>query len=227
MKYLVLFILIIILLNLKRYKENFENSEKLMFIHIPKTAGTSVETYAKTHNIKWGRHVKYPRPVKKVSAPYWHIPPKYFNRNNSPYKGKILFAIVRNPYERIISEYKYRNEIFPKNKKNVNKKNVNKKNLNEFIHNAEIIYDKNNFCFDGHLLPQNEFVDSKTEILKIENLDKEFSNLMKKYNYPDKKLGKSFKTSTNLSVKDLDRKSINIVNNIYHEDFNNFGYTKL
>ena len=220
--YTFLIVLLIFLFYLKSLKEPFEDFvKKLMFIHIPKTAGTSVEAYGKKNKIKWGRHIKYPRPIKKINTPYWHIPPKYFKKQNSPYKDKKLFAIVRNPYDRIVSEYKYRKEIFTKNKKK-----TNKNDLNKFIHGIESKYKKNKFCLDGHLIPQNEFIDSNTIVLKLENLDKEFPKLMKEYGYPEEILPKSYKTSKNVSKKDLDKKSINIINKIYHQDFKDLGYTK-
>ena len=222
MKFIILFLLLIILFSIKDKNEPFQNLTKLMFIHIPKTAGTSIEAYGKKNNINWGRHIKYPTPKKKINCPYWHIPPKYFKDSSNPYKEKKLFAVIRNPYDRIISEYKYRNELF-----NKNKKTVDKKSLNKFIHKTENIIKKNKFCFDGHLIPQYEFIDDNTEVLRIENLDKEFPELMKKYNYPVEKLGNSFKTSLRVTKEDLDKKSIDIINRIYQKDFERFGYKKI
>merc|ERR1719277_2862728 len=34
----------------------------------------------------------------------WHIPPRYFCKN--PYAGYDIFAVVRNPYSRMISEFR-------------------------------------------------------------------------------------------------------------------------
>ena len=78
-----------------------------IFIHIPKTAGTSIEKQALNYNIYWGVYYfknKLNKNYYYSSVP-WHIPPKYLTNNE--YENKILFCVVRNPYTRIVSEYKY------------------------------------------------------------------------------------------------------------------------
>ena len=222
MKYLILLTLLILLFFIKSRKELFKNITKLVYIHIPKTAGTSVEKYGKKHGINWGRYMKFPRPKKKIKSPYWHLPPTLFNQKKSPYNGKKLFTIVRNPYDRAVSEYKYRNEILSKKKKN-----VSKKSLNNFIRNLEREIKKNKYCFDSHVIPQHEFIDEDTEVIKLENIEKDFPILMKKYNLPEEKLPKTYKTSRNVTKYDLDKKSIEILNRIYAKDFEKFGYDKI
>ena len=100
-------ILLILMISKKKYIESFENRDNLFFVHIPKNAGTSIEdTMKENFNLNFGRFYKFPKidmPINNKSI--WHIPPKYFKGNN-PYKNKILFLVIRNPYERIISKYK-------------------------------------------------------------------------------------------------------------------------
>lgn len=222
MKYQILAILLIILFFIQSKNELFQNMRKLMYVHIPKTGGTSVEKYGKKHGINWGRHMKFPTPKKKINSPYWHLPPTLFNGKKSPYNGKKLFTIVRNPYDRAISEYKYRIEIWSKKKNN-----VSKKGLNNFIRNLEREIKKNKYCFDSHVIPQHEFIDEDTEVINLENIEKDFPLLMKKYNLPEEKLPKTYKTSSKVTKNDLDEKSIEILNKIYDKDFKKFGYDKI
>lgn len=221
MRYQILVILLIILFFIQPKKELFENIRKLIYVHIPKTGGTSVEKYGKKHGIKWGRHMKFPRPNKKINSPYWHLPPNLFNKKNTPYKGK-KFTIVRNPYDRAVSEYKYRFEIWSKKQDN-----VSKKGLNNFMHDLEKKIKKNKYCYDSHFLPQHEFIDENTEVIKLENIEKDFPILMKKYNLPEEKLPKTYKTSDKVTKYDLDKKSIEFLNKIYDKDFEKFGYNKI
>ena len=84
---------------------------ELAFVHIPKTGGTSIENAALKQNIKWGRFVnwkihntdntlfKFKNPGQKCHMPPCTLP--------SYYSDKRLFCVVRNPYTKIISEFKW------------------------------------------------------------------------------------------------------------------------
>lgn len=201
--------------------EKFTNKKELFFIHIPKNAGTSIEDCFKKKNINIGKFYFNKKKKFKLSIknnknnPWnlWHIPPKYFLDNS--YKNKILFAIVRNPYDRIISECKYRG----------GKCN----DINKFIIENLKAYKKNKFILDSHLIPQSEFIKGNVEckeIIRFENLNKDFEKLLKKYNYPKMDLPHNNKSNIKkkISINILNKKTINLINEIYEEDFKNFGY---
>ena len=80
--------------------------EKLKFVHITKTSGTYIEKLGKQQNLNWGKYDKYlgmAKLPKESNGSYWHLPLQFFD--TYPYKKNIkLFTIVRNPYDRIISE---------------------------------------------------------------------------------------------------------------------------
>lgn len=111
-----------------------KGNRRLEFVHIPKTAGTAVETTAARHNVSWGvchflnrkrsqevshnhtlcpdaKETFYKKPKLIYSVPHWHLPPRYFTMKDryeyNPYEDADLFTIVRNPYERILSQYYY------------------------------------------------------------------------------------------------------------------------
>ena len=75
---------------------------------------------------------------------------------------------------------------------------------------------------------QYEFLDydnaAKYEILKMENLDSDFKKFLKKYNFPEIKLKRKNLNKKSLSIQDLDKESIKIINNIYKIDFIKFNY---
>lgn len=222
------FLIIILLLIFLIYKKNIDDfkSEKkeLFFIHIPKNAGTTIENTVEKYNILWGKKYFKNKDVKLKSNilkknSLWHIPPKYFLDNS--YKNKILFSVVRNPYERIISECKWISKS----------KNKKCNNINDFIMKKLEEYKKNKFSSDNHLIPQSEFIYGNpqcNEILRFENLNEDFEKLMKKYNYPKIKLLHHNKSEDrNITIRNLNKKSIDLINEVYKEDFKNFGYDKI
>jgi len=107
---------------------------RLEFLHIPKTGGTAIEIAAAHHGIVWSlchftkpsntilhcppASGKYSRPpiAKYGNCPSWHVPVQFFTGEAiaentsippSPYKDADIFVVVRNPYDRIVSEYYY------------------------------------------------------------------------------------------------------------------------
>jgi hypothetical protein len=83
----------------------------LTFIHITKTAGTSIEQLGYMHGVYWGRfdqtlrRLTYRLPNK--GSEFWHVPTVFFNRDllQELLKTSDLFAVIRDPVDRVISEY--------------------------------------------------------------------------------------------------------------------------
>eukprot|EP00984_Skeletonema_dohrnii_P024524 scaffold13663_cov78-Skeletonema_dohrnii-CCMP3373.AAC.1 len=111
-------------------------TDGLEFIHITKTAGSSIESAAANAGIKYGachwlklQFVGFGsacnKPDKKwysmlkmklnqtrtykwnrrMSLEHWHTPWHWFQDDLNPYQNKSFFAVVRNPYERAVSEF--------------------------------------------------------------------------------------------------------------------------
>lgn len=81
------------------------------FIHIPKTGGSSIEQVV-------GGRERFPLghrcppnssyPEKEGSCVTWHTPIRYLTPN--PYRNATTFCVVRDPMDRLISEYKMFNQ---------------------------------------------------------------------------------------------------------------------
>ena len=239
-------------------------TKDIFFIHIPKTGGMSVTNlfYIKL-NMKFGYYYyiknkeylgdskslelldkNYLFLYNKISK--WHIPFSFFNKK---YQNELLnkfklFAIVRNPYDRIISIYGYGIKVYNKNKNKSIKElreiynnsfEINPKKLNEFI-NTVLGNDKYKYSMDGHIIPMYKHthinIDTKLtlicEILKYENLNNELNEFIENnnINLPKDSLLKVYlnKSGIELTRKHLDNKSIKLIQEYYKKDFELFGY---
>jgi len=193
----------------------------LEFIHIPKNAGTTIENIADSQNVKWGRFKPEHEEHKSINeftpnCTYWHLPPKHFNRN-SLYKKDETFCVLRNPYERMVSEYKYRNKLSEQTPEH----------LNAWLRKMLVFGTYNDGELNCHFLPQCEYLfDSQGErtcdnVLNFENLTKEFNELTSKHGI-DIKLNEDTKYNTtekSVTVADLDQDVKVLIERIYEKDF--------
>jgi hypothetical protein len=158
----------------------------------------------------------------------WHVPPDIVKEYNYK-KNEAIFAVVRNPYSRFISIYRYNIGGTAKTRHL-----ATIKGLNDFV-KKELKGGGAAPTFAGegaggptHLLPQHFYTHGKLKcdhILKYENLKSEFNNLMKMYNL-DIKIGDNKSYKSKLKVSDLTDESKEIIYNYYKKDFELFGYEK-
>lgn len=143
----------------------FNASKALEFVHITKTGGTSIEAAAAKAGVAWGvckffrdKDCAPPANHSNASPIYdrnawacnmtgvvpWHCPPNRF-KDRDMYSGSNTFAVVRNPYDRILSEY-YWAHSFHRPSPNLN----TAKGLNGWIQNQLDDVEKKGSCVFGH-----------------------------------------------------------------------------
>ncbi len=205
-----------------------KTEEMLKFVHITKTSGSYIEKLGYEKNILWGLYDdklsylknKYNRKGQAHGCP-WHEPLAFLNEK--PYNNFTkLFTIIRNPYDRIISECLCKwGSIYCKKMETVN-------DFNNYI--AEQVNKATNLSFH-HFTPQYFYTHNiKGEkvvdyIIKYEEIDK-FNELMKKYNIDICYTYKHSISKKKFSISDITRKNINLINKIYNLDFIYFNYEK-
>lgn len=187
--------------------------KELKFIHITKTAGTSIEIVGKfQNNLNWGFfHKEY--------SYHHHVPFLFINENiKSKYDW---FTVVRNPYERIISEF-YCKWIPPK----TNQNQYSKEEFNQITQENILNHHVKNQVYGFHYTPQYKYIDTNYNIyiLKFEELPNNFNALMKKYNLNLELNIKENQGVKKFNVEDLNHKTINLINKIYYMDFLCFNY---
>ena len=198
-------------------------SNNLKFIHITKTAGTSIENIGFKHNILWGRYDK--------KYGWWHrtnIFKNYEFMIKIPYMMKYdFFLVCRNPYDRILSQFHCK---FGGVGKNI--KHFNKIKMNKYIQNKIKTRGWNSKIRGSGFTEQYKYLPPKllkinTHVLHFENLETEFNDLMFKYNLPIKLDVKDNCSVKKFTIKDFSKRTIRLINNVYNKDFIIFNYDKI
>ncbi len=224
-------------LNNKSFTYNNTNFD-LKFLHITKNAGTYIEDLGFKNNLVLGKikdQINDYNLNHKNAIDYYHLTPfhfynEVFNINYCNNKN-INFLIVRNPYDRILSE------IFcPWLGIVKNNRTPSIDEINDYLNN-KLLNIKNNpkrLFNGGHCALQYSYAyDSNDilvvdEILKFENLTEDLENLIQKYNLKlvlDKE--KTNKSSKSCQLSDLTDENIKLINKLYKLDFEKFGYNMI
>lgn len=132
--------------------------KKIIFVHIPKTGGTSIETAMNAMDLANGYGV-----IKNVAQQHflWNVYCEKLgvNRFNAYFK----FAVCRNPYDKLISEYFWHPKIgFKKNQ-----------SIDDFINYTEEVVNKEIFeesIYHDHFIPQHKYVYDDQDKLRVDKL---------------------------------------------------------
>ena len=172
---------------------------KVIFIHIPKNAGTSVEEC-------FGNNSFRIQPNKHDNI--YEIKKRFLNSYNNYRK----FTIIRNPYDKMVSWYFYL-------KRNLGEEHevleFNKwiKDPLKFWHTDDPIY---------FLNPQHTWVDDSVVVIKYENLNEELNEFFGK----DIDLPVVNKSNHDHYLKYYSKESLDIIYDRYKEDFEKYNYKK-
>lgn len=207
-------------------------SFRILYIHVPKTGGTYVEellkSYGPVHGIKYGYE---PLPQGFPCVPqHFHgelleclyskdawVPDSYFD---------YVFMTVRNPVDRLVSEYKYRNrEVIDKHY------SLSKifwdEHLNRWCQHALEKAAIDPFYEDNHIRPQYEFEAFSPEIFHMEDgyepIKQRLDELLGVSGaFPDEPINTSVLPRDDVGPH---RRTLDLIHSFYAEDFSRYGYT--
>jgi hypothetical protein len=199
----------------------------LIYLHIPKTAGTSIEkiffpdyVFDESPNYEiangwdetygWLNHLTYSE--LKTLLP---------NLNTSQYS---IFATVRNPWDKLVSEFFW--------KTSTSRLNISFTQFVSYLYNKKYkhiqSFYKSPIAFLQHIKNQSSYLPEDNsinlKIIKFENLKKELSSFFINQNLPLISIPK-LRTSNHLNYKEYyNQDTINMVREIYQEDIKRFKY---
>jgi len=247
----------------RAYVRSFRNLDRpLSFFHIPKTAGTAIEHAAAERKIPWGSCLFNHKPKREICrrlypkteewpeyVGWWHLPSQFFPlAESNPYQRAELFGVIRNPYDRMVSEFYYictlkvtdwrpdqchnRTRLFEKDY--MNEWLTNKLKNRETGTSTAYLND------NGHFVPQYEFIVGPHGVRMLDyvlrlddSLNSEFAQLMKAFGLEKVHLQKinaigaeERDKGTNLDIKDLDARTIDWIHERYPMDFEQLEYEK-
>lgn len=195
-----------------------ELENKFIFIHIPKTAGNGI--------IKslYG---------KKATGHTYAIWYKKFD--SKKFDKFFKFALVRNPWDRLVSAFFYLQEGgMNKKDKNFSDKYLKKhNNFKNFVLSLEDEKYRQLILSWVHFIPQYKFVFHKDNLLvdyigKYENLEQSYNFIRKKLGInKNKKLEKHNASEHKPYYEYYNDKMIDIIYSMYEEDIKRFNYTFL
>ena len=195
----------------------------LKFIHVTKTGGTLIEEQGKLYQKLWGQYDAQYHWKSSFVRTDWHAP---FIESPAWLATKYdWFMVVRNPYDRIISEVycKYGG----------GRVGVNKAAFNRYVTRSILGYTSKKFNSgkkSGHFVPQYLYLrpSAKIWVIKFERLVPEFNTLMAFYGLSAVQFpANPAKTNANtrlLGASAQSPENIRLIQSHYHKDFDLFEY---
>jgi hypothetical protein len=197
-----------------------------IFVHIPKTAGQSIEqVFLDRHGLRWEerealvlRANKDPQQGPERLA---HLYAREYvacgHVSQPAFAAAFKFAVVRNPYDRIVSEYFYRD---PRNRPG----------FPQFVDALSADTNDDLSDFTRHLAPQYKFIlghDGTSlvdTILRFESLEPEFRTVSLKLFGEDVKLPRRNVAPRPADFGLIDQDMRRKIFRHYERDFDLFGY---
>lgn len=202
----------------------YSKDYSMLFVHIPKTGGTSVKQWTKNN-------------LGIITTGKKHSKLNELEINK---KTNYIFSIVRNPFDRLYSWYKYRKnlaedlnsfKIFFEKLALDKHEHIAVENKDFMMHCAE----NNGFNtfvsesvktanhYNSIWWLQSEYIDDRVDVLRFENLSHDFEKIKNKYKINDNlpKLNTSY--SSNYK-KAYNKETESFVRAYFEQDFLKFNY---
>ena len=196
--------------------------KKILFVHIPKCGGSSMAAgLFQSVGIEYSTYIKLNKKEKNTylcSNELKHAPAIIMQNHIKNYDDYYKFAIVRNPWDRLISSYNWVN--------GAGDAKFDHKSIQKQFNKAQRKIDEKNELKNYQYLPQKKFIVDKNENIIVDDIfcmsqiEKIFEKFDLKYFHKKKRNSKSKLPS------DMENMFDDATRKIYRDDINFFGYEK-
>lgn len=198
------------------------NEQAVTFLHIPKTAGTTIESWLNETG-KYQQTFFSQKKFEDMLVTPQHLGYQTLTELTKAFKRpfEYKFAVVRNPFDRIVSEFFYRVKLgsvqLGENAESLFSPWV--------VHNLKTYKDSPD-VLDNHLRPQTYFVNDDVEVFKFEDgIQNVLIAVGKRIGIQEKVEVKPKKVGEKKEVR-WSPNAIKMVLEIYEQDFDRFNYSK-
>ncbi len=192
------------------------NGKRILFVHAPKTGGTTIEHYLQSIgqlSLREGGRQPWGLPCSPQ-----HLHAEAINRFFPGLVFDWAFTVVRHPVDRILSEYKYQTrkgkwhyKIWP---------------FSAWLRYVLTRAKLNAYYRDNHFRPQHEFEGFSAEVFRFEDgLNRCVDSINQKLGIvkPNNLIWENRSRSIELVLSNSD---IKIIQEFYRTDFKRYGYSK-
>jgi len=208
--------------------------KQVIFIHIPRTAGKSITKFGKTHSPSFQKYIKEQwEPTGQFTTLRHRSPGWYLKKgliSQEWWDQSIKLAVVRNPWDRLVSLFEYLRGFRPKRRMRKSNQFLFRFDwfANEITSGSKLVASigKNNTRQFSQANPQVEWLRWGVDrVLRFEQLNDDWLEFCREIGFPIKPLphqhGNTNRTDHRLYYdEDLKRK----VGEFYWEDIERFGY---
>lgn len=218
-----------------------DRQERYEFVHVPKNAGTAVESAGNASGIYWGK--LNPQLQGRTKMPdgnecsHWHVPGAQLPPPNPYVDAEAVFCVTRHPFNRFVSEYTWRLTMLMDIDTGGIKDRCSEEAMNYFLQSSiRNMSGGARWDNDCHFTPQSDFVwdytTNKTwctDVLRYDDLPSSFDALMRKWGLPVSladatEENRSAKPCSNLDTSALTAETRNLIVETYTSDFERLGY---
>lgn len=175
--------------------------DKYLFLHIHKTGGSSIKNFFRPKSGDLNSHMMVSTIINEIGI-------KKFKK----YK---TFSVVRNPYDLVVSHYSYRTQTNRLKKMSFNDFVLTKHFSRVPTQSTYLKYNDKIYC--DTILRYENLINDVNKFIKKNNINLDISN------FPHSKKSKRKDYSEYFRNKEV----LDIVNEYYKEDFENFNYKKI
>ena len=197
------------------------HKHKLLFVHVPKTGGHAIEQFfGAWQDKKNGKPGKKPKRYMLVGFNVEHSSLEQILSLAPGSKDYFKFAFVRNPWDKLVSEYFYmvqKNRCTPKAKQIIR----TCKNFEGFVRKNGV-----KFCWKGHATHQHKFFaeNSLDFVGRFENFQEDFNVVCKKIGIEESTLPVVNSSQHRNYADYYNKETEEIVRRRYAVDIERFGY---